>query len=187
MRMPQGARVHSRAGRLRHAHLLIFHVQTKKSHRGLIKDCIFLSGSDGERLPRLQRHLDYCCWRGVSLQKRDWEHIRSFCCGNYERSYYCHRACTEKDLIHLLPLFAQRGSITCQASGSRRFLDDLVQGGLKISCVLRFEGDAKVTAKVKRLVESALLAATVDLLASKKREVEDASTVLPDTTEDCSS
>ena len=36
--------------------------------------------------------------------------------------------------------------------------------------------------KEKKLVESALLATTVDLLASEKRKVVDASTILPDTT-----
>ena len=72
-------------------------------------------------------------------------------------------------------------------SGSRRFSDDLEQGGLKIPCVLRFEGDTKVTAKAKKLVELALLATTVDLLASKKRKVVDASTILPDITKDSSS
>lgn len=93
-----------------------------------------------------------------------------------------------RKISSICSLFLRReGSITCQVSGSRRFSDDLVQGGLEIPCVLRFEGDTKVTAKAKRLVESALLAPTVDLLASKKRKVEDASTVLPDTTEDCSS
>ena len=58
---------------------------------------------------------------------------------------------------------------------------------LEIPCVLHFEGDKKVTAKAKKLVESALSATTVDLLASKKRKVVDISTILPDSTEDSSS
>ena len=53
----------------------------------------------------------------------------------------------------------------------------MVQGGLKIPCILCYEGDTKVTAKAKRLVESALLATTVDLLVTKKRKVMDASTI----------
>ena len=57
----------------------------KRSHSGLIKDGIFLSGSNGERLPHLQRHLDCCCW--VSLQKRDWQHVWSFSWGSDERWY----------------------------------------------------------------------------------------------------
>ena len=66
---------------------------------------IFLRGIDGERLPRLQRHLDCRFWRGVSLQARDWQHVWSFCCGSDERWYYGHRSRPEKNLVHLLPLF----------------------------------------------------------------------------------
>ena len=44
---------------LGHTHLLTFHVQTKKSHPGSIEDGIFLSRSDGERLPD--------CWSGENL------------------------------------------------------------------------------------------------------------------------
>ena len=43
------------AGRLGHAHLLIFPVQAKRLHLGSIEDGIFLSGSDGEKLPRLTK------------------------------------------------------------------------------------------------------------------------------------
>ena len=44
----------------------------------------------------------------------------------------------------------REGSTTCEVSGSRRFSDDLVQGGLEILCVLCFEGDTKATAKAKK-------------------------------------
>lgn len=45
-------------------------------------------------------------------------------------------------------LFLRReGSITCQVSGSKRYSEDLAQGGLEITCLLRFEGGAKVTEK----------------------------------------
>ena len=46
------------ASQLGHANLLIFHVQTKKSHSGSIEDGIFLSGSDGERLQRQRQVAD---------------------------------------------------------------------------------------------------------------------------------
>lgn len=94
-----------------------------------------------------------------------------------------------RKISSICSLFLRRdGSITCQVTDSRRFSDDLAQGGLEIPCVLRFEGDTKVTAKAKKLVESALsTTTTVDLLASKKRKVTDASTILPNTAEDSSS
>ena len=53
----------------------------------------------------------------------------------------------------------------------------VILGGLEIQCILFYEGDTKVTAKVKRLVEPALLATTVDLLVTKKRKVMDASNI----------
>ena len=82
----------------------------------------------------------------------------------------------------------KEGSITCQVTGHRRFSEDLVQGGLEIACLLRFHGDTKVTAKAKKLVESALLTTTaVCCPASKKRKVTDVPTILPDTYEDTSS
>ena len=80
-----------------HTHLLIFHVWKDSIKRS---NGIFLSGIDGERLPRLQRHLDCHCWRGVSLQARDWQHL--FCYGSDERWYYGHRSRPKKNLVHLL-------------------------------------------------------------------------------------
>ena len=82
----------------------------------------------------------------------------------------------------------KEGSITCLVTGHRRFSADLVQGGLEIPCVLRFQGDTKVTAKAKKLVESALsTTAAVCCPASKKRKVADVPTILPDADEDTSS
>ena len=82
----------------------------------------------------------------------------------------------------------KEGSITCQVTGHRRFSEDLVQGGLEIPCVLRFDGDTKVTAKAKKLVEAALSTSTaVCCPASKKRKVTDVPSILPDTGKDASS
>ena len=78
----------------------------------------------------------------------------------------------------------QEDSITCQRTGYRRYSDYLVQGGLEIPCVLRFEGNDKLTAKAKKLMESTLSAKSVDLLVTKKRKVTDTLTVLSHTTKD---
>ena len=93
------------------------------------------------------------------MQERGWQCVRSFRCGSDGK----------EDLVYLFPLLRRDGSITCHVTGSRRYSEDLVQGGLEVPCVLRFECDIKQTAKAKKLVESALTITTVDLLASKKR------------------
>ena len=75
----------------------------------------------------------------------------------------------------------KEGSITCQVTGHRQFSKDLVhvQRGLEVPCVLHFEGDTKVSARAKKLVELALSTFTaVDLPASKKRKVTDTPTIL---------
>lgn len=54
----------------------------------------------------------------------------------------------------LCSLFLQRGGIiTCQVTSLKRYSHDLGQGGLEIPCVLKFEGDAKLVNKVKKLVK----------------------------------
>ena len=56
-----------------------------------------------------------------------------------------------KKISALCSLFLLRGgTITCQVTGSRRYSDDLVQGGLEIPCALKFKGDAKLVNKVKK-------------------------------------
>ena len=49
------------------------------------------------------------------------------------------------------------GSIICRVTGSRRYSEDQIQGGLEIPCVLIFEGGAMLTTKAKKLVVSVLL------------------------------
>ena len=73
----------------------------------------------------------------------------------------------------------QAGSIVCCVTGSRLFSVDLARGGLEIPCVLTFQGDAKHTAKAKKLVESALETTTTTLLASKKWKQSDVPTDVP--------
>ena len=73
-----------------------------------------------------------------------------------------------KKISSVCSLFLRRGgSIVCRVTGSRRYSEDLVQGGLEIPCVLRFEGDTKHSAKAKNLVESALAVTATDLLPKK--------------------
>ena len=91
-----------------------------------------------------------------------------------------------RKILSVYSLFLRReGSITCQVSGSKRYSEDLAQGGLEIPCLLRFEGGARVTEKAKKLVESALSTTTTVLQAGKKRKVSN-TPVLLDFTEDCS-
>ena len=66
-------------------------------------------------------------------------------------------------------------------TGSRQYSEDLSQGGLEVPCVLTFEGDAKHTAKAKKLFESTLATTVTDLSASKKRKQSDVPVVLPAT------
>jgi len=50
-------------------------------------------------------------------------------------------------------LFLRRkGTIQCIISGRRWFSADLPQGGLEIPCVLKFQGDLKDVAKMRKLV-----------------------------------
>ena len=64
----------------------------------------------------------------------------------------------------------------------------MVQGGLEVPCVLRFDGDTKVTAKAKKLVESALSNTTaVCCPVSKKRKVTNVPPILPNNGEDAGS
>lgn len=48
------------------------------------------------------------------------------------------------------------GTICCRVTASRRYSQDLPQGGLEIPCVLTFQGSVKDIAKVSKLVEYAL-------------------------------
>ena len=43
------------------------------------------------------------------------------------------------------------GDITCVVTDNRRYLSDLVQGGLKISCSIIFRGKKKLISKIKKL------------------------------------
>ena len=55
-----------------------------------------------------------------------------------------------RKILSVCSLFLRRGgSITCHVTSGRRYSGDLVQGGLEVPCVLRFEGDDKRIAKAK--------------------------------------
>ena len=84
-----------------------------------------------------------------------------------------------KKISSVCSLYLRRdGSIVCRVTGSRRYSEDLAQGGLEIPCVLIFEGDAKLTAKAQELVESALATTAAYLPASKKRKLDDSPVIL---------
>ena len=92
-----------------------------------------------------------------------------------------------RKISSICSLFLRKeGSITCQVAGCKRYSEDLPQGGLEVPCLLRFEGDTKVTDKAKKLVESALSTTTVDLVANKRRKVSNPPTILLDSDEECS-
>ena len=55
-------------------------------------------------------------------------------------------------------LIPRRGNeITCHVTGHWKYSKDLPQKGLEVSCVLRFEVQAKEIAKLKEFVKSELL------------------------------
>ena len=55
-------------------------------------------------------------------------------------------------------VFIRRGGfIRCRVTGSRRYSQDLPQGGLEIPCLLLFNGTEKDTLKAERLVKAALV------------------------------
>ena len=50
-------------------------------------------------------------------------------------------------------LFLRReGTIRCRITASRRFSDDLPQGGLEVPCILIFRGESKDVAKMRKLL-----------------------------------
>ena len=78
-----------------------------------------------------------------------------------------------KKISSVCSMFLLRGgTIHCQVIAPRHYSGDLPQGGLKIPCMLTFEGDRKDVAKARRLVRYALFAspevATKDEPSRKK-------------------
>lgn len=72
----------------------------------------------------------------------------------------------------------RNGSIYCRVTGSRRYSEDLEQGGLEIPCILTFEGDSTYTSKAKKVVESNLATTAIDRTPSKRRKVTKSPAVL---------
>ena len=53
-----------------------------------------------------------------------------------------------KKIPSICSLYLRRGrSIICHVTGSRRYSEDLIQGGLKIPCVLIFKGSVMLMTK----------------------------------------
>ena len=62
-----------------------------------------------------------------------------------------------REISRACSLFLRRGnSITCRVTGHRRYSADLPQGGLEVPCILRFEGEVKDIAKLKKFVKPKL-------------------------------
>ena len=73
-----------------------------------------------------------------------------------------------KKISSVCSLYLRRGgSIICRVTGSRRYSEDLIEGGLEIPCVLIFEGGATLTTKAKKLIVSALLGVASGVSSSK--------------------
>lgn len=66
----------------------------------------------------------------------------------------------------------RKGSIRCTISGSRCFSADLPQGGLEVPCILKFQGDPKDVAKVRKLVMPLSTIALQTQSPSKKRKID---------------
>lgn len=75
-------------------------------------------------------------------------------------------------------------SLVRYIAGSKRYSKDLPQGGLEVPCLLRFEGDMKVTERAKELIESAFSSTAVDLVTNKRRKVSNAPKILLDSDEE---
>ena len=60
-----------------------------------------------------------------------------------------------RKMSKLFSLFLRRGgSIRCKVTGSRRYSNDLPQGGLEIPCTLLFMADKKEIMKVIKVVKA---------------------------------
>ena len=85
-----------------------------------------------------------------------------------------------KKISSVCSMFLLRGgTIHCQVIAPRHYSGDLPQGGLKIPCMLTFEGDRKDVAKASRLVRYALFSSpevATKEEPSKKRKKHDNST-----------
>ena len=69
-------------------------------------------------------------------------------------------------------LFLRRGgSIDCEVTGSRRYSEDLAQGGLEILCKLIFTGELKEVQKVQRLLKPVITAPSTDVVSENSVEV----------------
>ena len=67
-------------------------------------------------------------------------------------------------------LFLRRGDvINCIITASRRFSEDLPQGGLEVSCTLKLKGDPKDVKKVMKLLTLSREAKPEVILAKKRK------------------
>ena len=110
------------------------------------------------------------CVRGYHIYKNVWVAVigeELQCERELANEHHRYAVAVRKDgtIIGHLPraisracsLFLRRGnSITCRVTGHRRYSADLPQGGLEVPCILRFEGEVKDIAKLKKFVKPKL-------------------------------
>ena len=62
-----------------------------------------------------------------------------------------------QNISSICSVFLQRGGyITCRINGSRRYSEDLQQGGLEVPCLLTFHGITKDVTKAEKLAKPVL-------------------------------
>ena len=107
------------------------------------------------------------CVHGYHIYKNVWDAVigeELQCERELDNESYRYAVAVKKDgtIIGHLPqaiswtcsLFLRRGnSITCHVAGHRRYSANLPQGGLEVPCTLRFEGELKKVAKLKKFVK----------------------------------
>ena len=99
-------------------------------------------------------HIDYCM-RGYHVYKEVWQSKliqMKFCLADEKAVGHVPHTISAVCSMFLL----QGGSISCQVTGTTRYLIDLPQGGLELPCRLSFTGPQKVVGKLQKLLNKAL-------------------------------
>ena len=124
------------------------------------------------------------CVRGYHIYKNIWDAvIGELQCErelDNESDRYVVAIKKDRTIIGHLPraisracsLFLRRGnSITCRVTGHRRYSADLWQEGLEVPCTLRFEGEVKEVAKLKKFMKPIPFEGEVKEVAKVKKLV----------------
>ena len=121
------------------------------STRARINDVVVFGRVNGEGMPRLQGHVG-CCWRGISMQTRGWEHGRFFRCGcskKFEcknfRSFHFrmarnHTKCTKICTIPIYPSIRYL-NLNKNAKINTRQINTRQINTRQMSCIYRIAGN----------------------------------------------